>query len=87
MYVGVLAVGAIGAFIARLRPQGMARALFAMMLGQALVAVIALVGGLGSPSSSAGEILRVNAFFAALFAGSALLFQKATRAASEQGMS
>jgi hypothetical protein len=41
MYVGVLAVGIIGAIIARFRPHGMARALFATALAQALVAVIA----------------------------------------------
>src|SRR5687767_3728133 len=41
MYFAVLAVGIIGALIARLRPHGMARALFAMALAQALVAAIA----------------------------------------------
>jgi hypothetical protein len=35
MYIGVLAVGIIGAIIARLRPRGMARALFATALAQA----------------------------------------------------
>ncbi len=49
MYVGVLAVGIIGAIVARFRPHGMARALFATALAQALVAVIALIFGLGSP--------------------------------------
>jgi hypothetical protein len=48
MYVGVLAVGIIGAIIARFRPHGMARALFATALAQALVAVTALIFGLGS---------------------------------------
>lgn len=42
MYFGVLAVGIVGAIIARLQPRGMARALFAMALAQALVAAIAL---------------------------------------------
>ena len=41
MFFGVLVVGIIGAIIARFRPQGMARALFATALAQALVAVIA----------------------------------------------
>ena len=49
MYFGVLAVGIIGAIIARFRPHGMARALFATALAQALVAVIALILGLGAP--------------------------------------
>ena len=35
MYFGVLAVGIIGAIVARFRPQGMARALFAMALAAA----------------------------------------------------
>jgi hypothetical protein len=39
MYGGVLAVGIIGALIARFQPDGMARALFATALAQALVAV------------------------------------------------
>lgn len=34
MYVGVLVVGAVGAIIARFRPQGMARALFATAAAQ-----------------------------------------------------
>ncbi len=38
MYFGVLAVGIIGAIIARFQPHGMARALFATALTQALVA-------------------------------------------------
>ena len=45
MYLGVLAVGIIGAIIARFRPEGMARALLAMALVQALVAAIALIAG------------------------------------------
>ena len=45
IYGGVLAVGIIGAIVARLRPRGMARALFATALAQALVVVIALIVG------------------------------------------
>ena len=51
MYIGVLAVGIIGAIIARFQPRGMAGALFAMALAQALVAVITLIAGLGSPAT------------------------------------
>jgi hypothetical protein len=43
MYFGVPAIGIIGALIARLEPNGMARALFAMALAQMAVPVIALV--------------------------------------------
>jgi hypothetical protein len=79
MYIGVLAVGIIGAVIARFRPHGMARALFATALAQAVVAVIALIFGLGSPVSGPLEILALNGFFVALFVGSALLFRYAAR--------
>lgn len=78
MYVGVLAVGIIGAIIARLQPYGMARALFATALAQALVAVIALIAGMHRwPGSSVLEILILNGFFVALFVFSALLFHRA----------
>ncbi len=77
MYGGVLAVGVVGAAIARFRPHGMARALFAAALAQASVAVIALIAGLGSPESGPLEIGVLNGFFVSLFVGSALLFRKA----------
>lgn len=77
MYFGVLAVGILGAIIARFQPHGMARALFATALAQALVTIIALVAGLGLPWSGPAEILVLNGFFIALFAGSAWLFRRA----------
>jgi hypothetical protein len=79
MYFGVLAVGIIGAIIARLQPPGMARALSATALAQALVAAIALIAGLGLPWSEPAELLLLNGFFIALFAGSAWLFRRAAR--------
>ena len=79
MYFGVLAVGIIGALVARLQPDGMARALVATALAQALVAAIALIAGLGLPWSGPAEILVLNGFFIALFAGSAWLFRRAAR--------
>lgn len=79
MYFGVLAVGVIGAAIARFRPEGMARALFAMAIAQALVAAIALVLGLGYPASPPLELVGLNGMFIALFVGSALLFRRAVR--------
>ena len=85
MYGGVLAVGIIGAIIGRFQPHGMARALFATALAQALVAVIALIAGLGSPWSGPVEIVALNGFFVTLFVGSALLFQKAARGRPERG--
>jgi len=76
MYIGVLAVGSIGAIIARFKPQGMAIALFATALAQALITGIALIADLGSPSSGPGEILALNSFFILLWIGSALLFRR-----------
>ena len=84
MYGGVLAVGAISAIIARFKPEGMARVLFATALAQTLVAMIALVGRLGSPYSEPLEIVTVNGFFVALFVGSAVLFWKAARGRPER---
>ncbi len=86
MYIGVLAVGIIGAVIARFQPRGMARALFATALAQALVAVIALIAGKHrAPISSVSEILGLNGIFVALFVGSALLFWHAAREQTPAG--
>ena len=80
MYGGVLAVGIIGAIIARFHPQGLARVLFAVALGQALVAVIALIAGFGYPAPTwPWGILMFTGFFAALWLISAWLFRKAAR--------
>jgi hypothetical protein len=79
MYFGVLAVGAIGAIIARLQSAGMAHALFAMALAQTLVAAVALIAELGLPYSPPAEIILLNAFFVAIFVGSAWLFRRAAR--------
>jgi hypothetical protein len=70
MYGGVLAVGIIGAVIARFQPHGMARALVATALAQALAAVIALIAGLG-------YTFILTGFFVALWLISAWLFRKA----------
>ena len=85
MYFGVLAVGIIGAVIAQFRPPGMARALFAMALAQTLVALIALLAGLGRPWSGPLEILVLNGMFVALFVGSAWLFRRAAEGRPERG--
>ena len=85
MYFGVVGVGIIGAIVARFRPHGMARALFATAIAQALVAVIALIFGLGLPWSPPVEILILNGFFVALFVGSALLFRHAGRGRTPAG--
>lgn len=73
VYLGVLAVGLIGVIIARFRPRGMARAMFATALAQLLFTLIALI--------AAGPIwpldtLALNGFFAAPWLLSAWLFGK-----------
>lgn len=79
MYVGVLAVGAIGAFIARFKPHGMSRALFAMAIAQVLVAVITVLAGLGAPVTPVLSLLILNGILFAFWVGSAWLFRKAAR--------
>ncbi|MEG4281348.1 hypothetical protein QUA62_28380 [Microcoleus sp. MON1_C1] len=81
MYFGVVAIGILGATIARLRPRGMARTLFATALAQALVPVIALIikrPQVTSVEASIGVlgVLGLNAFFVMMFMGSALLFRR-----------
>lgn len=76
MYVGVLAVGALGAGLAHFRPPGMARALFATALAQALLAGVALL--VWKPLVTA-PVLGVNVFLVLLFATSGGLFQHAAR--------
>ena len=79
MYGAVFAVGVIGSLVARFRPRGMAHTLFAAALVQLSVPVIALIiwpqiswGGAGLAG-----VFVLNAFFAALFVVSALLFRQA----------
>lgn len=75
MYLGVLAVGAVGAILSRFRPRGMARALFATALAQAVVAVIALATGMaGERGTSVLEIVGLNGMFVVLFSISGWLF-------------
>jgi len=87
IYIGVLAVGLIGAIIVRFQPHGMACALFATATAQALVAVIALIAGMQyAEISSVSEILGLNGCFVALWVVSALLFQRAARKRNGRGV-
>ncbi len=79
MFGGVLAVGIIAALLARFRPHGMARALIATAIAQMLVAVIALVAGLGH------EAVILSALFGATWLASAGLFRKAARQQTPAG--
>mgnify|MGYP006299623595 CR=1 FL=1 len=85
MYAGVLAVGVSGAFVARLRPRGMARAMVAAAVAQALVALIAIGYGLGRPYSGALELLLLNGFWVGLFLTSAGLFRSAAQEQTSAG--
>ena len=76
LYVGVLAIGFIGSVIARLQPRGLARALFATAVAQALVGAIALTL---PNTASLMQIAIMHGVFVALFAGAALLFRYAAR--------
>lgn len=86
MYGGVLLIGLIGAGIARLRPDGMARVLFAMALAQILVPVIALIVRKHDFAPGVLQVFVLNAGFATLFIGSALLFRHAARQPSGSGV-
>jgi hypothetical protein len=79
MYGAVLAVGIMGAAIARLRPHGTALALLATAFAQAVVGAVALKFGLGLPHSGPAEILGLSGLFAGLWLMSAWLFRKAAR--------
>jgi hypothetical protein len=93
LYLGVLAIGFAGAFIARFRPRGMALALLATAVAQMLVPVMALViwrAGwqqlLVDPTSphppfhpGIRPVFALNAVFTMLWALSALLFRRAGR--------
>ena len=83
MYGGVLAIGLIGAALARLRPLGMAWALFATAIAQFLVPVIAVI--IWRPDFSPGvvQVFVLNFCFVMLFTASALLFRRAGSPSNE----
>ena len=80
MYGGVAGIAVIGSLIARLKPDGVARALVSAAIAQAIIPVIALLVEpqvmLAQPPGIIG-IFALNFFFVALFAVSALLFRRA----------
>ncbi len=87
-YLGVLAVGIGGPALVRLRARGMARgmahAMFATALAMAVVSGIALAAGKIGPNNSALQITGLTVFYAALFAGSGMLFRTAAREQARQ---
>jgi len=88
LYVAVLLVAVIGAAIARLRPRGMALAMFATAFALALVPVIALIIGktqtrMLEPPGVLG-VFALNGFFATLFVVSGLLFRHSCAAPAKE---
>ena len=79
LYLGVLLTGFIGAAISALKPRGMAITMFATALAQMLVPVIALIVWRPTLNDAPGivGVFMLNAFFAAMFAASGLLFWRA----------
>ncbi|MBD2721490.1 hypothetical protein [Hymenobacter armeniacus] len=82
LYVSVLAVALVGALAARFRPQGMSRAMFGAALAYVLVTLIALfvwkpTGAAAEPSVHLANVLVANGAFAAIWALSGWLFQRA----------
>lgn len=88
MYAGVLAIGIIGAFVSRFRASGMARAMVATAMAQALVAAIALVAMLSGddaePIGGVTQIVALNGLFVVLWLLSAWLFGKTERVRTTQ---
>jgi hypothetical protein len=86
MYGGVLAVGILGALIVRFQPHGMAHALAATALVQALVGVLALIARPGATEANwPGAIVVLTGFFSALWLISAWQFRKAAREQTSVG--
>ncbi len=75
LYFGVLVVGGVGAWLARLEARGLAWALFAMA---ASLAVIALLLPSGAPPEMARNMAVGHGVFVALFIASGLLFRHAS---------
>ena len=76
-YYGVLAVGGVGAWLARLEARGLARTLFAMA---ATLALIAVMLPSGAPPDLARNMAIGHGVLVALFTASGLLFRHASLA-------
>ena len=80
LYFGVLVLGGVGAWLARLEPRGMARALFAMA---GVLAVLAVVLASAAPLGLERRVAVMHGLFVVLFAASGLLFRRAGLAGSK----
>jgi hypothetical protein len=77
VYFSVLAVGVVGAWLARLEARGLARTLFAMA---ALLALIAVLLPTGAPPYLNRNMTIGHGVFVALFIASGLMFRHASLA-------
>ena len=77
VYYSVLAVGVVGAWLARLEARGLARTLFAMA---ATLALIAVMLPSGAPPDMARRMAIGHGVFVALFIASGLMFRHASLA-------
>ena len=80
VYYSVLAVGVVGACLARLKARGLALTLFAMA---ATLALIAVMLPSGAPPDLARNMAIGHGVFVALFTASGLLFRHASLAGLE----
>ncbi len=80
VYFGVLALGGVGAWLARLEARGMARALFAMAAALALLDVIAVMLSSDAASGPVWRIEVMHGVLVASFIASGLLFRHASLA-------
>lgn len=79
IYAAVLGVLVLGTVLARLRPGGMAVALAATALAQAVVSTTALLAGLHHHAgASVVDIVGLTGMYAGLFCLAAWLFRRAT---------
>lgn len=80
MFLGVLALGIAGAFIADFRAAGLSRVLVVMAAAQTLAGVVALAARWGTEGANWPQVIVVmTAGFATLWLGAAWLFRRAAR--------
>ena len=77
-YFGVLCIGGIGAWLARLEARGLALALFSMAAALAMVEVLAVMLPIEAPPGIEQRIRVAHIIFVALFTASGLLFRHAS---------
>ncbi len=85
LYGVVLAIGLLGAALARLRPAGMSRALFATAIAQFLVPVVAMIVWRPDFAPGVVQVFVLNFCFVTMFAVSAILFRHSGGTADRAG--